>query len=169
MKSLWAPWRIEYILGKKPEGCVFCTMPNKKDEINDRKHHILYRGEHNYIVMNLFPYNGGHVMVVPYVHTSTLNGDTLSKECLSEMMQLVKLSTECLSKILRPEGFNTGLNIGRAAGAGIKEHLHMHVVPRWSGDSNFMAVTDDMKIIPEHLDATYDKLLLVFKRMGDKR
>jgi len=153
MKQLWAPWRIEYILSKKGPGCVFCDLPS---EDRDRDNLILFRGEHNYIIMNRFPYNGGHLMVVPYVHKSSFEG--LSGEALSEMMALTRRSVDVLGKVMRPEGFNTGLNIGEAAGAGIEEHLHMHIVPRWVGDSSFMAVLDEVKIIPQHLLASYDLL-----------
>jgi ATP adenylyltransferase len=158
MKQLWAPWRIDYILSKKEDTCIFCTMPSEQ---KDRDNLILQRGKHNYVIMNRYPYSGGHLMVVPYMHTSTLEG--LNEETLSEMMMLTKSSLAHLTEVMRPEGFNTGLNIGTAAGAGIKEHLHMHLVPRWGGDSNFMAVMDEIRVIPEHLLATYDKLLAVFK------
>lgn len=157
MKQLWAPWRIEYILSAKDDKCIFCTMPQ---EHKDRENLILLRGKHNYVIINRYPYNGGHLMVVPYFHTSSMDG--LNEEVLSEMMMLTKISIEHLTGVMRPEGFNTGLNIGTAAGAGIKEHLHMHIVPRWGGDSNFMAIMDEVRVIPEHLMATYDKLLKVF-------
>jgi len=153
MKQLWAPWRIEYILGPKPGECIFCTLPS---EDRDRDNLILYRGERNFIIMNLFPYNCGHLMIVPYFHTSSFHG--LDDATLSEMIHLTRASADCIGEVMRPEGFNTGLNIGQAAGAGIKEHLHMHVVPRWVGDSNFMAVMDEVRVVPEHLMATYDKL-----------
>jgi ATP adenylyltransferase len=153
MKQLWAPWRIEYILSKKGPGCVFCDLPG---EARDRENLILYRGEHNFIIMNRFPYNGGHLMVVPYVHKSSFEG--LSPETLGEMMELARICTGVLWRVMHPEGFNTGINIGEAAGAGIEEHLHMHVVPRWAGDSSFMAVLDEVRVVPEHLLSTYDKL-----------
>ncbi len=157
MKTIWAPWRIEYILSRKGPGCVFCDIYGER---RDRENLILYRGELNYVVMNRYPYTGGHLMVVPYHHASSFEG--LTHETLSEMMAIAKLSVDCLAEVMRPEGFNTGINIGEAAGAGIKEHLHMHVVPRWAGDSSFMAVLDEARVIPEHLLATYDKLLPVF-------
>ena len=163
MKQLWAPWRIEYILGKKPDECIFCTIPSA-DSVRDRENLVLYRGRLNFVIMNKFPYNSGHLMVVPYFHTSTFDG--LDVETLGEMMSLTKLCTEKLREVMRPEGFNTGLNIGQAAGAGIKEHLHMHIVPRWVGDSNFMAVVEDVRTVPEHLLATYDKLHKAFNKAG---
>ena len=153
MKQLWAPWRIEYILGPKPGDCIFCSMPQ---EDRDRDNLILYRGSSNFIIMNRYPYNCGHLMIVPYYHTSSFQG--LDSSTLNEMIALTRASAECLGEAMKPEGINTGLNIGQAAGAGIREHLHMHVVPRWAGDSNFMAVMDEIRVIPEHLKKTYDKL-----------
>lgn len=153
MKQLWAPWRIDYILGPKPGECIFCTLPS---EDNDRDNLILHRGKSNFIVMNRFPYNCGHLMVVPYFHTSSFDG--LDTDTLTELTLLTRATVDCLGEVMRPEGFNTGLNIGQAAGAGIREHLHMHVVPRWVGDSNFMAVMEEVRVVPEHLLSTYDNL-----------
>ena len=161
MKQLWAPWRIEYILSPKEGECIFCEYPQKND---DRQSLILYRGRLCYVMMNKFPYNGGHLMVVPFRHTSELEG--LEDEIACELMTLTRLSMACISKVMRPEGFNAGLNIGKAAGAGIEEHLHMHIVPRWAGDGSFMAVLDEVHVIPEHLLATYDKLYPVFNEKG---
>lgn len=157
--NLWAPWRMEYILARKGPECIFCTMP---DEGQDRANLILHRGRLNYIIMNKFPYNSGHLMVVPYFHTSSFDG--LTQEHLSEMMELVRLCMDCLQEAMRPEGFNTGLNIGTAAGAGIKEHLHMHIIPRWVGDSNFLPLMADVRSNPGHLYETYDRLLTVFTK-----
>ncbi len=157
MKQLWAPWRIEYILSKKTDECIFCEYPKKNE---DHQSLILYRGRLCYVMMNKYPYNGGHLMVVPFRHAWDLEG--LEEDVICELMTLTKRSMASLSKVMRPEGFNTGLNIGRAAGAGIEEHLHMHIVPRWTGDNSFMAVLDEVHVIPEHLLATYDKLHPVF-------
>ncbi|MDA8169474.1 MAG: HIT domain-containing protein [Nitrospiraceae bacterium] len=159
MKQLWAPWRIEYILSKKTDECIFCEYP-LKDE--DRQSLILYRGRLCYVIMNKYPYNNGHLMAVPYRHVSSITG--LDDETLSELMNIARLAVSCLAKAMRPEGFNTGINIGKAAGAGIDEHLHMHIVPRWTGDSSFMAVLDEVRVIPEHLLATYDKLHPLFNK-----
>jgi ATP adenylyltransferase len=159
MKSLWAPWRIEYILSNKGGGCLFCEV---HAEDRDRDNLILYRDKHAYVIMNRYPYSSGHLMVVPYFHTSSFDG--LSDEVLSQLMGLTKFCVDCLNESMRPEGFNTGLNIGQAAGAGIKEHLHIHIVPRWAGDSNFMAVLDEVRVIPEHLTRTYNKLYPIFNR-----
>ena len=162
MKQLWAPWRIEYILSDKSGPCIFCEYPEKgKDE--DRQSLILYRGRLCYVMMNKYPYNGGHLMVVPYAHVWDLEG--LPADALSELAALTRRAAGCLSRVMRPEGFNIGLNTGKAAGAGIEEHLHMHVVPRWTGDNSFMAVLDEVHVIPEHLFATYDKLRPVFNEI----
>ncbi|MGD0283778.1 MAG: HIT domain-containing protein [Dissulfurispiraceae bacterium] len=163
MKALWAPWRMEYILGPKDPECVFCV---KRAEDKDRENLILYRGKLSYVIMNKYPYNNGHLMVVPYVHTSSF--DNLSDADTTGIMKLAKLSIDCLTKAFHPEGFNVGINIGEAAGAGIEEHLHMHIVPRWAGDSNFMTVTGEIRVIPEHILDTYDKLFPLFAAAGEK-
>lgn len=157
MKVLWAPWRMEYILGPKEQKCIFCTLPAER---NDRDNLILHRGKNCYVIMNKYPYNNGHLMVVPYFHTSTFDG--LSDEVLAEMNQLTKFCVDCLRTAFRPEGFNVGINIGKAAGAGIEEHLHTHIVPRWSGDANFMTSVGELRVIVEHIRETYDRLFPVF-------
>ncbi len=159
MKNIWAPWRMQYILGKKPSHCIFCSMPK---ENNDRDNLILYRGENTYVIMNRFPYNNGHLMVLPYVHVSTL--ESLKRDLLGEMMELTQYAVDCVNASFRPEGFNIGINLGKVAGAGIEEHLHIHIVPRWAGDVSFMTVLDDVRVIPEHVLDTYDKLHPVFNR-----
>jgi ATP adenylyltransferase len=157
MNVLWAPWRMEYILSEKEKECIFCTKP-KEDK--DRENLILFRGEKVYVIMNKYPYNNGHLMVVPYRHTSSFDG--LSEEELFDLIKITKFSTDCLKKAFYPEGFNIGINIGEAAGAGIEEHLHVHIVPRWVGDSSFMAVIAEVNVIPEHILQTYDKLYPYF-------
>lgn len=159
MKNLWAPWRMQYILGKKPKHCIFCVMP---EENNDRDNLILYRRENTYVIMNRFPYNNGHLMVLPFVHVSTLEG--LDSRLMQEMMELTQYSVDCLTKAFSPEGFNIGINLGKVAGAGIEEHLHIHIVPRWVGDVSFMTVLDDVRVIPEHVLESYDRLYPVFNR-----
>ena len=154
MESLWTPWRMAYILGEKPKGCILCLKPN---EDRDQDNYLLYRGRHCYVLMNLFPYNPGHLMISPYTHTASL--ELLDGPTTVELAVLVKLSLEILRNGINPQGFNVGANIGKAAGAGIDEHFHMHVVPRWQGDNNFMPVLSDTKLIPELLGQTYEKLL----------
>ncbi|MGO9377954.1 MAG: HIT family protein [Dissulfurispiraceae bacterium] len=159
MKVLWAPWRMEYILGEKEKYCIFCLKPQER---NDRANLILYRGPNVFVMMNKYPYNNGHLMVVPYFHTSSFDG--LDTDTLRDLMQTTKYCVDCLAAAFRPEGFNIGINIGKGAGAGIEEHLHMHVVPRWGGDSNFMTVTGEVRMIPEHILDSYDKLHPIFNR-----
>ena len=154
MDRLWATWRMAYITGEhKDIGCVFCKAPKST---KDEEVLILHRGCHCFIIMNLFPYNNGHVMVIPYRHTSDVT--TLTDEESLEMMKFVRLTTKVMKKTLNPEGFNIGMNIGRPGGAGIADHLHMHIVPRWTGDTNFMPVIGETRVISEHLEATYKKL-----------
>ncbi len=160
MRQLWAPWRIEYILSKKGPECIFCDLP-AMDKDKDRDNLILHRGRENFVIMNRYPYNNGHLMVVPFLHTSSFEGLETGNS-LSEMMALTRKCTDTLREVMDPEGFNIGLNMGTAAGAGIREHLHMHIVPRWAGDSSFMAVLDEVRVMPEHIMATYDKLWKVF-------
>ena len=158
-ERLWAPWRMSYISGlKDAKDCIFCE---KSSENNDCENLILHRGKKAFVLMNLFPYNNGHLMVAPYKHT----GDflQLDDEELLEIMQLSRLAMKVLNKIMNPAGFNTGFNIGKAAGAGIDAHLHFHIVPRWIGDTNFMPVVGEMKVISEHIEITYGKLLEGFK------
>ncbi len=153
MENLWAPWRIDYILSKKQEGCIFCDKPH---ENRDEDNLILYRGKCHFIIMNAFPYNNGHMMVVPYRHTATLSGWTPQE--YSEFMALADLSVNLLKKTMRPDGFNLGVNMGLVAGAGVADHIHLHIVPRWNGDTNFMPVLSDTRVISEALRATYGTL-----------
>ena len=154
MHKLWATWRMAYITGKhKDEGCVFC---NAYKSAKDEDVLILHRGCHCFIIMNLFPYNNGHVMVIPYRHTDDIT--SLTNEESLEMMEFVRLTTKAMKKALNPHGFNIGMNVGSMAGAGIADHLHMHIVPRWQGDTNFMPVVSETRVISEHIESTYNKL-----------
>jgi len=153
MKQLWAPWRMEYILSPKPDTCVFCIPPHSEE---DEQRLVLYRGQHSFVIMNAFPYNCGHVMVTPFRHV--MNLQMLTEGESSEIMLLLRHCSIILQDCFHCQGQNLGLNIGEAAGAGIREHLHFHVVPRWNGDSSFMAVMDEARIMPEHLRATYARL-----------
>lgn len=163
MKQLWSPWRIEYILGPKPDQCVFC-LPAHTDEDEERL--VLYRGSHNFVIMNKFPYNNGHLLVTPFRHL--MNFCDLSKEESHELMELLQQTTAILQKSFSPQGVNIGLNIGEAAGAGIREHLHFHLVPRWNGDSSFMAVLDEVRVVPEHLRSTYATLKPYFSELASQ-
>ena len=153
MKIMWAPWRIEYISSPKHDGCIFCDFPK---ENRDKERLILYRGEHCFIIMNNYPYNPGHVMIAPYRHVG--KWEDLTDQELLEMMQLSQLVIKALKKTMNPHGFNMGVNLGRVAGAGIDDHVHLHIVPRWNGDTNFMPVIADTKVIPESLEEAYDEL-----------
>jgi ATP adenylyltransferase len=160
MERLWAPWRLEYIVGERTDGCIFCDFPRQED---DEKNKILCRGSHAFVIMNAFPYSNGHLLVAPYRHLADI-ADLTAEESL-EVMQLAQKCCRALGEICRPDGFNVGANIGAAAGAGIADHVHMHVVPRWVGDTNFMPVFADVKVIPEALETTYRKLKGVFDRV----
>jgi ATP adenylyltransferase len=164
MENLWAPWRIDYILGKKPLECIFCNMPK---ENRDEENLILFRGNNQFIIMNAFPYNNGHIMIVPYRHTSSLEG--WSSEEQQGMMELADLAITLLKKTIRPDGFNLGINMGQVAGAGILDHVHLHIVPRWNGDTNFMPVLADTRVISEHLKVTYNKLVKTLDEMLGKK
>ena len=153
MKTLWAPWRMKYIMGNKPKDCIFCA---KIKENKDRENYVLFRGNKSFIMLNLYPYNTGHILIAPYQHCTSLND--LDTETANEMMALVIKSSKLLEEVIKPAALNVGMNIGKAAGAG-EEHIHIHLVPRWQGDSNFMPVISDTKVIPELLDNTYTKLL----------
>lgn len=154
MERLWSPWRMAYLTNaEKPEGCVFCR---KLAEEKDAENLLVYRGRHAAIIMNLYPYNTGHLMVIPYQHVSST--EELDRDTLMEMMELVNLCIRILRRTMHPDGFNVGINIGRAAGAGIAEHVHIHIVPRWTGDSNFLTILGQTRVIPELLEDTYRRL-----------
>lgn len=162
MERIWAPWRMAYIDVPRQEGCVFC---NKLSGADDREELILHRGQTCFLIMNLFPYNNGHLMIAPFRHTADLVG--LTEEEQAEMMRLTRYCVRVLSEAFRPDGFNLGMNLGKSAGAGVADHLHMHVVPRWDGDTNFMPVLGETKVLPDALYATYDKVLSAMQRAGD--
>jgi ATP adenylyltransferase len=155
MEQLWAPWRMNYIkLAQKSRGdCFLCQLPK---EDNDESNLILHRGKLNFIILNSFPYNAGHLMVAPYRQTGSL--EELTDDELREHFELVRLATSVLKKALKADGFNIGINMGRVAGAGVSSHIHTHIVPRWWGDANFMPVIGDTKVVNEALSDTYRKL-----------
>jgi len=158
MDYLWTPWRYQYITktGEATE-CVFCAAGRVGD---DRESLVVYRGEHNFVILNRFPYTSGHVMVVPYQHAATL--EALPDETLVEMIRLARTCEKNLRAVYRPEGLNLGINIGRSAGAGIAGHVHLHALPRWNGDTNFMTTTAETRVLPEDLDVTWKRLREVF-------
>jgi ATP adenylyltransferase len=160
MDYLWTPWRYRYIAdASKDEGCVFCSAVALN---NDRQALIVLRGLRNFVILNAFPYTSGHVMVVPYQHTADL--PATDPETLAEMMVLAQRVQVALENIYHPQGYNLGMNLGRAAGAGVTGHLHLHVLPRWSGDSNFMTVVAETRVEPEDLSTTYEKLHAALSR-----
>ena len=153
MKHIWAPWRIEYIQREKAEGCILCDKPSQS---SDAQNYILYRGDKNFIIMNTYPYNPGHLMIAPYRHIANL--EQLTDEELHEHFEIVSRSIKILRQVFNPGGFNIGINMGKVAGAGIDDHFHTHIVPRWQGDTNFMPVISDVRVLPEALAETYEKL-----------
>jgi ATP adenylyltransferase len=153
MEKLWAPWRMAYIEVTAPSGCIFCEKPA---EGQDERNWILYRGERAFIILNAFPYNNGHLMVAPVRHTADV--ESLLPEEQAEIFDLTRLCVSLLREAYRPDGYNIGMNLGKVAGAGVADHLHMHVVPRWNGDTNFMPVLAETKVLPDSLDSTYGKL-----------
>ena len=153
MEQLWAPWRGKFVETAKYEDCIFCELTKAG---NDKEKLILYRGKESFIIMNAYPYAAGHLMVAPFRHVARLADLTAMEK--AEIMDLVAKCEEVLTAAMKPEGFNVGLNLGRAAGAGVDKHLHCHIVPRWVGDTNFMPVLGDTRVINEALDKTYDKL-----------
>lgn len=160
MQRLWSPWRSQYVSAGEPraEGCIFCRFPQ---EDNDKENLLIYRGEHTFAVLNRFPYNSGHLMIVPYQHASDFH--QLPAHTRGDMMHVLELCLTALGAAFKPDGYNTGMNLGAAAGAGIADHLHMHVVPRWTGDTNFMPVLSDVKVMPEMLEDSYHKLIFALR------
>ncbi len=154
MDKLWAPWRSKYVRNVHSiKGCIFCSKPKAN---KDRANHIISRSRHAYSILNIYPYNNGHMMVVPFRHVNDIS--KLTDEELSDLMNLLKETKARLAKALNPHGFNIGINLGRAAGAGYKDHVHIHIVPRWQGDANFMPVITSTKIVSQSLDELYKKL-----------
>jgi ATP adenylyltransferase len=163
VERLWSPWRLQYVSkAGDAQGCVFCDAP--ADAANARL--VVYRGETCFVVLNMFPYNSGHLMVVPVRHIATLGAASPAER--AEMMELTSLAEAALSEAYRPQGLNVGMNLGRAAGAGIVDHMHIHVVPRWNGDTNFVSVVGEVRVLPEDLDHAAARLKPVFERLGTR-
>lgn len=161
---MWAPWRMSYVKNEhagryEEDACVLCDLPAMGD---DEAALILYRGRRSYLVLNLFPYNNGHLMAVPYDHLDSLGA--VPGETRAEMMELVTRAQSVLEETMKPQGYNVGINQGAAAGAGIADHLHMHLLPRWTGDTNFMPALGDTRVIPQHIEETYALLRQGFSR-----
>ena len=161
MDYLWAPWRMEYILAPKPQGCIFCQKPRQN---SDRENLILLRAESCFVIMNYYPYNNGHLMIVPYRHLAHLHD--LSEQEQREMMAVLTRCSDVLSRAMKPEGLNIGMNLGKTAGAGIDDHLHFHIVPRWNGDTNYMPIVGHTRVLPQGLFETWDQLRPLFDAAG---
>jgi ATP adenylyltransferase len=161
MDQLWSPWRFRYVSSaQKDEGCIFCGYASG-DPSRDRERLILYRGRVNLVVLNLYPYTTGHLMVAPYAHLANLT--QLDSATLQEMMELAQTAQAALESMYHPEGYNLGMNLGKSAGAGVADHLHLHILPRWNGDTNFMTVIGETRVHPEDLFTTYEKLAASFR------
>jgi ATP adenylyltransferase len=163
VERLWSPWRHVYVTGtgadrSQADSCIFCEARKNPDE--DEKNFVLHRAVHNFVILNLYPYISGHLMIAPYAHLGEF--DTAPKESTDEMMDLAKRCQTALQEVYRPQGFNVGMNLGRAAGAGIADHIHMHIMPRWVGDTNFISTIAETRVLPEDLPTTYRKLLKKF-------
>lgn len=155
MEHLWTPWRSTYISGRtESQGCIFCSAA--QDPSRDAETFVVYRGAHTFVILNRFPYTTGHLMIAPYQHVSRLSAAT--DVAASEMMHLARRSEQLLEAVYRPDGINIGMNLGDAAGAGIAQHIHLHVLPRWTGDANFMTTVAHTRVMPEALDQTFAKL-----------
>ena len=160
MDRLWSPWRYQYVSRTVPDSvCIFCEKPAQQ---KDRENHILYRGEHNFVLLNLFPYTSGHLMIAPYQHVARMG--EADDQALIEMIRLAADAERALTEVYRPQGLNVGMNLGECAGAGIAGHIHMHVLPRWMGDANFMTTVGETRVLPEDIDTTYQRILPVFRR-----
>jgi len=153
MNHLWSPWRMSYMQSDRNDGCAFCTELTRPDGLDNL---ILYRGRRAFVILNRFPYTSGHLMAVPYAHVATL--EELDVDTRAELMELAVTAMQVLKLVYHPQGFNLGMNIGDAGGAGIAEHIHMHIVPRWIGDTNFMSSLGETRVLPELLDDTYRRV-----------
>jgi len=155
MDYLWTPWRYAYVTGAdQATSCIFCNAPKSKD--GDQKTHIVHRGRHCYVILNAYPYTNGHAMIVPYTHVDELQ--KLPAEAASEMMSLTQRLERVLRSLYRPDGINLGMNIGKAAGAGVAGHIHMHILPRWVADANFVSVIGETRVLPESLGVTWERI-----------
>ena len=161
MDHLWSPWRLQYVAhGERKTGCIFCEA-TRADESSSL---IVFKGDTCYVILNLYPYNNGHVMVVPYRHLAAFGA--LSRDEITEMGVLIQRAEAALVEAYQPHGLNIGVNLGKPAGAGVLDHLHVHIVPRWSGDTNFMTVVGEMRVLPENIGASAERLRPIFERLS---
>jgi ATP adenylyltransferase len=159
---LWAPWRLEYIKSDKSGDCILCEKPATGD---DERSLVVHRGERCFVILNAYPYNNGHVMVAPYEHTADL--EKLDGDTSAELMALAQRSLRALARAYAPDGYNLGINLGAVAGAGVEDHVHFHVVPRWKGDTNFMSVLGNTRVLPERLEDSYRNLRAAFAALEE--
>ena len=159
--KLYSPWRYDYLKADKPEGCIFCIDPK-----DDESRFVVHRSEHSFVILNLYPYNNGHLMVVPKRHIASLSD--LTAEESADIFSNLKSSEETIKMRYNTDGLNIGINLGKAAGAGVDEHLHIHIVPRWFGDSNYMTVCGDTRVIPEDFQLAYRGLKKLFNELLNK-
>ncbi len=164
MDRLWSPWRYRYVSQESADGCIFCE---KAAEQRDDENFIVYRGERNFVILNLYPYTTGHLMIAPYEHVATL--EEAAEETLLEMMRLTRLADRSLRAAYKPRGINLGMNVGECAGAGVAGHIHMHVLPRWPADANFMTTVGETRVLPEDLPTTYRRLAEAFRNKSETR
>jgi ATP adenylyltransferase len=155
MDAMMAPWRMTFIKGQKPEGCIFCKSSIRSDEL------ILFEGQRSFVMMNRYPYTCGHLMIIPQRHVSRL--EDLAAEESNDIFHLAGIAVRILNEVMQPDGLNIGMNLGKAAGAGVDDHIHVHIVPRWSGDTNFISVIGEVRVIPEDVSETWARLLPYFK------
>jgi ATP adenylyltransferase len=161
MERLWSPWRLSYVTGAKgPQECIFCSAATDSEE----EPFVVFRGSASFVILNRFPYNNGHLMIAPHRHVATLAA--LRRDELTEVMVLIQRAETALDDAYHPDGMNVGVNLGRSAGAGIVDHVHLHVVPRWNGDTNFMTVVGEVRVLPETLDAAAARLRPIFERLA---
>lgn len=162
MERIYAPWRYKYVSDPDSEDCIFCKAAKEK---KDRENGVLFRGEFSFVLMNKYPYNNGHIMIAPYKHTGDYTA--LNEDEMLEISVLLGKWQEVIKETMNPDGFNVGMNLGRIAGAGFEDHLHYHLVPRWSGDTNFMPVIGEVKVIPMSIEEGYELLLKTFKELKE--
>ena len=161
MQRLWSPWRLPYVTGAQgPQGCIFCRAVSDSEE----EPLVVFRGSASFVILNRFPYNNGHLMIAPHRHVAVMAA--LRRDELTELMVLTQHAESALGDAYHPDGMNVGINLGRTAGAGIVDHVHLHVVPRWNGDTNFMTVVGEVRVLPETLEATAARLRPIFERLG---
>jgi len=162
MEHIWAPWRLDYVVSEKPDNCILCEKRDGPED--DRANYVLYRGEHSFVLLNTFPYNSGHVMVVPYRHVGRLT--QLRAEEAADLIQIAQWCVAALEEAFDAEGINLGMNVGEAAGAGIADHIHLHIVPRWRGDTNYMTVLASTRVVPQSLEDTANQLRPLIRRIA---